>query len=158
MIMSDPIFLKESIGTLAMNTYKKLVSLKFINFTIISERIYRRIVDIYFNRLNVEEVNPASMFITTKMFMKTLPSLHKIDKYCKNGKSSSEDVKRNLFFIKLCLDLYEIYYKKFDLPLLKNYKGKFLKVAINFYSNLSEENFSYINELINESSMKMISK
>ena len=87
MIAADPIFTKESIGSFAMTTYKKLVSLKLLNFAIISHRIYRSIVEIYLNKLAGELENPKSMFKSTKLFMKTLPSLHRINKYAKNGKT-----------------------------------------------------------------------
>ena len=98
------------------------------------------------------------MFKQTKLFINSLPSLKKIEKFAKDGIVNSDKNKKNLYFLKLCLDIYEHYYKTFDIPLMKNYKDKFLKTAIKFYSQISRENFNYINRMLEHITMKAISK
>ena len=64
--------------------------------------------------------------------------------------------KKNVYFLKLCLDVYEDYFKSLDFPLYKKYTKCFLGIAIKFYSKLSEDNMKFINDQITY--MKTISK
>ncbi len=148
---------KELYGYFAINTFSKLISNKLTNFSLSSKRIYRKILDTYFTKLNIEKNKPSSLFKETKLFMKSLPSLYRINKYAKNGETDCDLIRKNIYFLKLCLDIYENYFKTFDLPLMKNYKEKFLKTAIKFYKSITKENFQFINQMLSHSSMKTIS-
>jgi hypothetical protein len=114
-------------------------------------------MDIYFNKLSVEKERPKAMFKQTGLFIKSLPSLNFIKNFITKSKPSRTKFKKDIFFIKISLDIYQDYYKTFDSPCFKMYK-KFLKIAIDFYENLSDFNFEYIISWYSHPSMKNLSK
>lgn len=131
---------------------------KLMNFSILSERVYRKIIDAYLIKLSFEKDHPNSFFKGTKLFVTCLPTLKYISKYIKKGKMEVEKNKKNIYFIKICLDIYEDYLKTFDYPLFKKYKNPFLIVAITFYSKLSEEQFKLIHDQVTGPVMRGLSK
>jgi hypothetical protein len=140
---------KELYGSLTIFTLKKILNAKLLKFTLVSERLYRRIIEIYFSNLTQEKEDSKSMFKNTKLFISCLPTLKFIHKFIQKKTFDSEKNKRNIYFIKLCLDIYEDYYKNFDFPLFRKYKNSFLATAILFYSKLSNSKVEFINTQIN---------
>jgi hypothetical protein len=125
---------------------KKLLNNKLINFTFLNERIYRKIFEVYFLNIEKEKNDPGLMFKQSKLFIKCLPSLKQIAKFIKKENFQLEKNQKNIYFIKVCLDIYEDFYKTFDYPLFKKFKNIFLKVVFKFYAKLTDENMNKINE------------
>jgi hypothetical protein len=98
------------------------------------------------------------MFKQTKQFMRTLPSLRYIANFAKKGNLSKMKFKKDIFFLKLCLDIYQDFYKTFDFPCYKTYRDKFLKTALEFYKKVTDEVFEYIVGWYSHASMKNLSK
>jgi hypothetical protein len=121
----------------------------------VSGRIYKRIIEIYKENIEKEKESPKLFFKKTRCFMKCIPSLNFIERFLKKFESTGKK-KKNVYFLKLCLDIHEDYLKTFDFPLYKKYSKNFLKVVNKFYSKLSEENMKFINDQI--SYMKKTSK
>ena len=65
-------------------------------------------------------------FFRCSQFVKRF--LKRIEKHKKN--------KKNVYFLKLCMDIYEDYLKTLDFPMYKKYTKCFLPLAIMFYSNI----------------------
>jgi hypothetical protein len=142
--ISPAITNKDTYGSLTITTVKKLTANKLLNFTLINERIYVKILDVYFHNMSHEKENTSSFFKMIKLFMNCIPSLKYINRYACKTNFELEKNKQNIYFLKLCLDLYEDYFKTFDYPLLKNYKKIFLSTAIKFYSKITEEHYKTI--------------
>jgi hypothetical protein len=140
---------KELYGSLTIFTLKKILNVKLLKFTLVSERLYRKILEIYFNNLTQEKEDYKSMFKNTKLFISCLPTLKFIRKFILKKTFDSEKNKRNIYFVKLCLDIYEDYLKNFDFPLFRKYKNSFLDTAILFYSKLTNSKVEFINTQIN---------
>jgi hypothetical protein len=121
----------------------------------ITGRIYKKILEIFCENFEKEKDSPKLLFSKSRLFIKCIPSLKYIERFVKkidvNGKN-----KKNVYFLKLCLDVYEDYFKNLDFPLYKNYTKCFLGIAIKFYSKISEDNMKFINDQITY--MKTISK
>jgi hypothetical protein len=98
------------------------------------------------------------MFKQTKLFMRSLPSLRFISNFARKGYLSKIKFKKDVFFLKLCLDIYQDYYITFDHPCYRIYKSKFLTTVLEFYENLSDGIFEYIVSWYTHSSMKNTSK
>jgi hypothetical protein len=134
-----------------------LLNNRLTTLSLISDRIYRKIIDVYFNKLSIEKNKPDSMFRMTKLFIQSLPSLRYISNFVKKGNLSKIKFKKDIFFLKLCLDIYGDYYLTFDYPCYKVYKTKFLKTAIEFYENMTDTVFEYIVSWYSHASMKNLS-
>lgn len=145
-------------GSLTISTVKKLLSLKLMHFMLHSDRIFKKVLEVYTNNITIEKEDPKSMFKLTKLFIGCLPTLKYIQKFTKKVNFSCEKQKKNIFFLKLCLDIYENYYKTLDFPLFRKYKSNFLPTAIKFYSKLPEGTITFINELISLHHLESFSK
>ena len=100
----------EKFGRLFMKTLKDLVHLKIVKCPIICDKIYYFIINLYFtNRDNSTKINTL---------MKCIPQLKLINKRILQllpiNQNFDEKKLKNLFFIKICLDVYECYYKDFE--------------------------------------------
>jgi hypothetical protein len=145
---------KHIYGSITVHVYKKLLKEKLLHPAPFNSSIYRKIIDVYFINLRKEERNAGSMFTQTKKFLKCIPKLHYILKFLQKISSFQEPQRKNLYFIKLCLDIHETHLKTFDLPLLRNYKKQFLPVAIKFYTQIADIHWNFINEQTSNFRMK----
>jgi hypothetical protein len=148
---------RELYGRLVLVTLKKLINNRLTNLSLLSDRVYRKIIDVYFSKLNIEKNKPEDMFKHTKLFIQSLPRLKFIEKFIKKGNLTKLKFKKDIFFLKLCLDIYQNYYATFDFPCYRTYKNKILKAIIYFYENLSDGIFDYIVTWYTHTSMKHLS-
>jgi hypothetical protein len=109
------------------------------NLKINAAKFLYSIVDFYYN--NFERGTSDSLFIIKKMIM-ALPKLPVLFKILKMKLFS----KKEILTIKVILDIYEHYFKTYDLPGYNIYQQEYIPVAYFFYSNLSKED---INQLSN---------
>jgi hypothetical protein len=151
---------RELYGSLALFTYKNLFKNKLITFSILGnkDRVFKKIYEMYIKNLQIETNDPSCMFKKTKQFIKSMPSLKSISKYMEKKSISQERHKKNIFFMKLCLDIYENYYKTFDCPLFDKYKNKFISTALKFYLKLTDDQHKYIKDQITTTIIRRLSK
>lgn len=135
---------REQYGTFLFDTIKKLFDNKLLKNIAINDKIYKVVVEIYFNNLEMEKHNNSAMFKETKQYIKCLPTLDTIFNFTNKQSFNLEKNQKNVFFLKLCLDIYENFYKNFDYPLFKKFKNKFLKIVLKFYTTLSNNQLKYI--------------
>lgn len=146
---------KKIYGSLTIHSLKKLQENKLADFSMISGRVYKKIIEIYKDNIEKEKESPKLFFKKTKSFIKCIPSLKYIERFLKKYETNRKN-KKNVYFLKICLDIYEDYFKTLDFPMFKKYTRNFLEVAMKFYAKLSEENMKFIIDQI--SYMKTISK
>jgi len=146
---------KKIYGSLAIHSLRKMQDQKLAEFSMISGKIYKKILEIYNENILKERQSPKLFFNKSRCFMKCIPSLKCVKRFIKNIEHHKKN-KKNVYFLKLCMDMYEDYLKTLDFPMYKKYTKQFLPLAIKFYSNITEENMKFITEQI--SYIKSISK
>jgi hypothetical protein len=143
------------LGSLTMTTLKKLQRKGLITYSVLTNRIFRKIFEIYFIHIHELKDNLGSIksYKQATKFISCLPSLKQIEKFVRQNRKN----KRNWLFVKFCLDAYEDYYKNYDYPLYEKYTKAFLKTSIDFYEKVSKESMDYINSHIKVHLMKFLS-
>jgi len=82
--------------------------------------------------------------IQVKIFVSNLPELKLIEQIL----IKKLVTKKEIVGIKIVLDIYEHYYRNFDLPCYINFTKEYFPIALLFYSQLSDADLAYIYEKI----------
>jgi hypothetical protein len=131
-------------GNLLYRTYQKLLAKNILRLTDLNEKLTKTILGIYQMNIQLEEIKSLNTIKDTKNFISCLPSLNKLKKFIEKINLNTSKHRNNIYFIKICFDIYENFLKKYDFPFFKKYKGEFLDIAIQFYSKLSPNSLKSI--------------
>lgn len=111
---------KEQYGKLPMMIFRKMKDNNLIivpSFT--TQTIYKKILDNYFAHIDQDDKNSFSMYKNTKTFINYLPKIKKIKKFCDKEKKDTQKYKQKMMFYKLCLDIFDDYFQKCEIPFYK---------------------------------------
>jgi hypothetical protein len=103
--------IKQRYGRILFQAYEKLCSNELIFSSFVIDNIYKKITDSYYNYVKKSPQNTKA-----KTFIKCLPKLKYILKYTRRYDINDAKNYKDLFFCKMCLDIYEHYYQRFDHP------------------------------------------
>jgi hypothetical protein len=101
------------------------------------EKFNKNILDFYYK--NTEKNSPESLH-QIEQFITLLPPLSKIREIL----LMELTLKKELVTIKVVLDIYEHYYKRYDCPLYEAFLSEFIPTALLFYAGLSDEDIRYV--------------
>lgn len=119
-----------------------LSAIKYFKLT--ADKFLKTIVEFYYR--NMEKATPEAL-CSIKSFIDLLPSLHSIRKLL----LMQIITQKELLPLKFILDIYENYYKKYDLPCYKNLINEYITTSKLFYSNCTNEDCKSLYEKITSS-------
>lgn len=105
------------------------------------DKLLKNILDFYIKNYNRD--TSESLYALRIMF-ENMPSLDSMYRLV----SSRLFEKKELIVIKIILDIYEHYFKKYDYPLYHNLINEFIPTACLFYTILTDSDISHLNNII----------
>lgn len=116
------------------------IKYKFISpTTFLNEFFYKKTIELYKSLKENNEQNAKKL----RKFIKCLPTFYQISSFISKYDLNDLKNKKNVWFIKVCLDILEDYYSGICFDKLKKYK-LFLKVSLKFHSNIEEETYEFL--------------
>ena len=137
----------EKYGHVGVSLYHTLSKIKTLR--LVEEKFLKIILDFYIRNYNK---NTSDSLYSLKQMIENMPTLDSLYKLL----SSEQIEKKELIVIKLILDIYEHYFKKFDHPLFCNLINEYVPTASLFYSLLTDNDISLLNNYIKKKDMSEI--
>lgn len=112
-------------GRFAVMTWKNLNSKKILskyNYIQFRKRFYKNIYELFCKlsyKENTSRKPLSGVYSKLDNFIKSLPSLIKINEFIKTMDFDKEQNKKEIIFIRLLLEIYNFYYIKYDYPLYR---------------------------------------
>ncbi len=136
---SDTYEIFENYSYFGVSLYLGLQNIKTL---VIKHDFLKSVIDYYYKNITS---NTYEGYIKVYEFISNLPDLEGINKIVMERLVNKKD----LLSIKVILDIYEHYYDHFDYPLYNNLLDKYIPVASNFYSFLSDEELKLVEDKLN---------
>ena len=134
-------------------TCLKLSEKKIVNIKL-NDDFYKKLIETYLFLRNETTAKKDQVQISEKLkdFIRCLPTLQKIKRVI-SKRDFLEKKTQSLFFMKICLDIYDDFYSNYDYPFFMLFK-KFVQTVTYFYKYVSRECFDYLSSAMKDRKLR----